>query len=255
MRRYLSLLIIAMFLVGCHTPTIANPNDPAQVGVLSGENIVDQLESASDGLALHRDKREISEMQYEAIMAQYARQLLVGFSSGKAFKYGKALITAQMWPEAKQVLEVAVNEAKLAHNEDRRINDTIRLARVLAELDDAKGAIETARTVFDAKPRDSAPILLGVLYDIVPRARLRGVDVELAKLIEDAIQINMRVLVDPSTKEGALFLNARPRHVHIAWETVISLYTDANRPDLASEATKKAEAMSHGAQIEPTAHI
>ena len=116
MRRYLSLLIIAMFLVGCHTPTIANPNDPAQVGVLSGENIVDQLESASDGLALHRDKREISEMQYEAIMAQYARQLLVGFSiqkmeSGKAFKYGKALITAQMWPEAKQVLEVAVNEA------------------------------------------------------------------------------------------------------------------------------------------------
>ena len=80
-------------------------------------------------------------------------------------------------------------------------------------------------------------------------------DVELAKLIEDAIQINMRVLVDPSTKEGALFLNARPRHVHIAWETVISLYTDANRPDLASEATKKAEAMSHGAQIEPTAHI
>jgi hypothetical protein len=75
-------------------------------------------------------------------------------------------------------------------------------------------------------------------------------DVELGKLLEDAIEVNSKVLVDPTSKEGALFLNARPRHVRIAWDTIISLYTDANRSDLVAKAKLKAQEMADGPRFD-----
>ena len=243
-------VVAALLVVGCQTGTLPSPNDPNDVGLLSGENIQDQLRSISDSLALHRDRGEITEATYEDLMAESAKKLLTGFKPEKidatrAWKYGYAQITARDWPAAKSTLEIAIQAAKLAHNEDRRVNDCLKLARVYAEMGQVDEAIKTVRSVFNAGPEDSAPILFATLYDIVPVARGKHKDVELAKLLEETIAIDLKVRVDPNLREGRKFLNSRPHHLRNAWRAISSLYTDANRPDLAAQAQLNEETMGH----------
>ncbi len=247
--RKILLLPIAIISIGCQSSTLPNPNDPADVGALSPDNLRDQLTSISDALNIHRTKREITEKEYHELLKEAADRLLIGYDSAKidplkAWKYGEALITAEKWSEAKIAYEIAVASARAFHNEDRRVNDTLRLARVLGETGHVAEAIKTARTVFNAKPVDAAPILFGVQYEIVKASRGKGKDVELAHLVEDAIAITMRVEVDPNSDAGRSFINLRPRHIGQAWGTIASLYKAANLPVEAEKAQTKGDVMN-----------
>ncbi|MDR3688738.1 MAG: hypothetical protein P4L46_05105 [Fimbriimonas sp.] len=238
------VLPFVLLLAGCQTPSLPNPNDPNDVGPLSADNIRAQLSSMSDSLQMHVFRNEITDDQYHQLMQRAAEKLLKGYSADRldptnAWKYGEVLITAHMWPEAKDALQAAVDTAKASHNEDRRVNDTLRLARVLAEMGQVETAIKTARSVFDVRPQDGAPILYAVSNEIVKSAQGKGRDLELAKLLEDAIAIHWRVQVDRSSNVGKAFLFARPLQVRRAWKTVAELYTKANRPDLAERAMAK----------------
>ena len=173
-------------------------------------------------------------------------KLLIGFKpekveASKAWVAGDVLITAQHWDDAKLVLEAAVEWAKINKNEDRRVNDTLRLSRVLAELGKVPEAIKTAREAFNTRPEDMVPILYATSSEIVPAARGKGHDLDVAKLLEDAIAIDMKVRVDPNLSAGAQFLSARPFHIRKAWELDAEIYTGNNRPDLAGEALKHLE--------------
>jgi hypothetical protein len=154
----------------------------------------------------------------------------------QAWEYGEMFITARDWPKAKQLLETAV---KNPPDEDRRVNDNLRLARVQAELGDVATAVKTARKVFGTVDTSAAPILPATLYEIVPAGEGKGHDAELAALLEDAIGCHLRTQVDPTTGPGRDFLAARPFHVHRAWEKVVRLYDGAGETAKARAAAKR----------------
>jgi len=242
-------LFLLAAAAGCQSGTLPNPNDPKDVGSLSPDNIRDQLGSISDGLQAQELAGKINDKQYKELMRKAADSLLVGFNpekieASRAWQVGDVLITAQHWADAKAILEAAIVWAKMNHSEDRRVNDTLRLARVLAEMDQVPEALKTARTVFDVKPNDGAPILFATYLEIAPAARGKGHDIELADLIEDAIKIDTRVEVDGKSGPGKEFLSMRPYHVLKAWKLIEALDTAAKRPDLAARAMAKAEESS-----------
>jgi hypothetical protein len=243
-RPHLLFLFSLLFVGGCHSGTLPNPNDPTDVGSLTPENIRDQFSCISDMLQTRLGRRQITQKEYEDLMQAAADKLLSGFSPdkvdpSKAWQIADLLVNARHWKEAKAVLETAVAWAKANHNEDRRVNDSLSLARVMAELDDVPGAITTARSVFAVRPQDSVPILYATRFRIVPAGRGKKHDLELAKLLEDAINIDMRAQVDPTSGPGRDFLRFRPFHVIKAWALVEDLYKSANRPELAAEAHQK----------------
>lgn len=224
-----------------HFGTPEDPNIAPEAGLVSANALRRSLSGMSDMLMQRVKGGEISDSEFRDRMASSAAELLKDVDVKKvpaiqAWEYGQMFITAREWGKAKTLLEKAVSVAK---NEDRRVNDNLRLARVYAELGDVEKAIQVARSTFDTVDTSAAPILPATLYEIVPAAQGKGHDPELAALLEDAIACHLRTLVDPTTEPGRDFLTARPYHVHRAWEKVVRLYDSAGETAKAREAAKR----------------
>ena len=236
-------VFIAGLLGGCATGRPLDPNDP-QDGPLSAQIINKQMKALNQSLYTRRIKGELTEDEYLRLLSQGADEIIYNvkldaMDPSEIWLYAEVLRTAKRWKEAEEVLKVAVKHAKMVHDEDRRVNDTLRLAQAEANLGKVKEAIATAKTTFDVRPEDAVPVMMGTLYEIIPAARGKGQDVELAKLLEQAIAVHMRAKVDPASDAGRAFIQTRPNHVRKAWETVASLYQDAGRNDLALEAFER----------------
>lgn len=233
--------LLAILLGGCQTGTPPDPNDPNEVGSAQPEVLRRNLKYASDALLERQMKGEITDVQFHEMLTQYAKDLLgklklESIDPKKAWEYADVYRTAQDWRTTEALLRIAVKAAK---DEDRRVVDRLRLAQALAHLDRVKEAIAMARTTFDGPSEGKAPILIAVLFDVVPPARGKGFDLQLAKLLEDAIQQTQETKVNPDSEGGRLFLQARPHHVRNAWGMVVELYVTAGRRDLADKATAK----------------
>jgi tetratricopeptide (TPR) repeat protein len=240
----LLLLALCAAACGCKTGTLPDPNDPNAAGVVQAAVLRNSLDGAADAIFSRVRRREISDAQGRRMLAQYANELLASVKIDKvppemAWEYADVFRTARRWKEARQFLEVAVKSAK---NEDRRVNDSLRLAETMARMGDVKEALPVVRSTFSAPPQEKAPILIGVLLEFVPAARGKGQDVEVARVLEGAIDQAGKTLVDPNTEAGAAFLFARPQHSNRAWATVIELYQAAGRDDLARQAAERAAA-------------
>jgi tetratricopeptide (TPR) repeat protein len=255
MMRVLVGTLLVLLLVGSafwfsnqlsHVGTPADPNNPREAGILTPEVLRRNLAGASDSL-LERVKRgEITDDQYKEYISEAAQKLLSQVDieripSGKAWEYGEIYITARRWEDAKKALQIAV---KVAKNENRRVNDNLRLARVLAETGDVEAAIKTARGVFDANDNAAAPILPATLLEIVPAGEGKSKDAELASLLEDAIKCEMRTIVDPESQPGKDFLFARPFHVKRAWKKIVDLFLNVGLSEEARAAERRGEAMT-----------
>ncbi len=241
-------LALGCALAGCKTGVLPDPNDPHDVGQVAPDILRQNLESTSDSLNDRVIKGEISDSERRSLIVKRANELvahlkLEQIEPAKAWEYAEVYRAAQRWKEADALLELAV---KNAPSEDRRVNDSLRLAQVKATEGNVPEALRLARSTFDAPVTEKAPILPAVLYEIVPAAKGKGHDVELGKLLEDAIQQHQQVIVDPNTDAGRAFLAARPHHVQVAWETVLELFIQAHRTDLAKEAGQKAQTMMSG---------
>jgi hypothetical protein len=246
--RWLVAAIAFVILVGCQSGTYPDPNDPADVGPLPVATLRRNLKSVSDRLNDRQGKGEIDEDQYRTYIKRAAEELLEGSTPAEippdeAWQYAEIFIAAQKWQDAKAALQTAVAHAKQAKDNDRYVNDVLRLARAEAELGEVPAAIATARSVLTTQPDASAPVLPAVLLEIVPAARRKGHDTELAKLLEDAIQAHMRTIVDPKSEAGKAFFYARPFHIRKAWQTIITLYIASKRPDLSKQAAQKGDRM------------
>lgn len=238
-----ALLMITQNL--SHIGTPPDPNDPRQAGVISAGVLRQQLRGISDSLVAREQRREITKEQFDDYMAKAANGLLDQVKLDKiepknAWEYGELFTTARRWRDAKAAYEVAVKAAK---NEDRRVNDNLRLARSMAELGEVPEAVRTARKTFDTPDEAAAPILPATLLEIVPAAENKGHDAELAGLLEEAIRCEARTIVDPKSPPGRDFLMARPHHIRHAWEKAIDLYTAAGSKAKAAEAVAKMQAM------------
>ncbi len=245
----LFVLVFVAFIIAIagnlsHLGTPPDPNDPTQAGLLTPEVLLRSLSGASDNLLERVRMGELSDEEYKNELSKAANKLLGQINidkipPAKAWEYGQVYITARRWEDAQKALEIAVKAAK---TEDRRVNDTLRLARVLAEMNQIPAAIQKAKTAFTTGDTDAAPILPATLYEIVPAAEDKGHDPELAALLEQAIKCEERTIVDPKSNPGQDFLQARPFHVRRAWDKVIQLYRRAGKNADAEDALNKQQA-------------
>jgi hypothetical protein len=224
-------------LGGCQTATLPDPNDPKDVGVMAPDEIRHNLSYASAFLGERSLRGEITDQQFHDLMAQRAQELgqsvdLNHISPDLAWEYGEIFITAREWKLAKSFLEIAV---KKPVNEDRRVNDSLRLARVEAELGNVPRAVALARSTFNTVNYQKAPIMPAVLLEIVPAGQGKGSDVLLADLLVDCIPQIENTLVNPSTDSGHYFLLAKPRHIQHAYQKAIELYQSAGQDEKVSQ--------------------
>jgi tetratricopeptide (TPR) repeat protein len=231
-------LVLGIGAIGCSTPTLPNPNDPNAPGAVRSSVLRKNLAQAYRMLEDRRMRGEITEEDVRKRLRAYASTLLAGIDLGtidplRAWEYGEIARTAERWEDAKRLYQVATS---VARTDDRRVNDGLRLAEALAHLGEVPDAIEAARAVFDAPPRERAPILPAVLYEIVPAGRARGSDLPLARLLVDAIERHETTLVDPSREAGRAFLSARTRHIDRAWALVFELAESAGDDKLSRRA-------------------
>jgi hypothetical protein len=229
---------------GCESKLLPDPNDPKMVGVLQPDILDRDMGDYSDQLLMRMGRGEITPDQYHDLLAKAASHYLGDSSILKvdppqAWRYAHVMMTARRWNEAQELLKIAVEWAKQEKNEDRRINDSLRLAEVDANLNQIPEAIEMTKSTFNAKPVDSAPILYGVLYSIVPAARGKGHDIELAQLLDQAVTIHMHTVVNRATKEGRDFEFRRADHISLALTLESELYTIAGKKDLAGKALQR----------------
>jgi len=241
-------VLVLIALGGCKTGTLEDPNDPKEAGIMAPDVIRRQLKGTSDMLMERVNKGEMSDAEFKNLIAKRANELLSDLpldkvEEARAWEYGEVFRTAKRWPQAKEALQIAVDYAIKTKNEDRRVNDLLRLAHAEAMLGEVGPAIQTAEKTLDATPGGSAPILPGVLLEIVPAAKGKGKDAELAKLLEQAILKHMATVVDPKTEPGKMFLMARPYHVRNAWRTVVELYAKAGKDEEARKALARSEEM------------
>jgi hypothetical protein len=211
---------------GCQAPIIPNANIPADSVSIPPTIVRQQLSYASDMLNDRVARREMSDDQARLVLAQAASDLIARIDSSEfkpqdIWEYADFCRTAQKWATAEKALRIAV---KSAVSEDRRINDTLRLAQCVAKQHRAREAVEIANTVLNAVPGESAPILPAVLLEIAPAAQGQGADLELAQLLVKAIHKHLATVVDPNTESGFFFIQARPFHIKKAKELAIKLF-------------------------------
>jgi len=221
-----SLFLLPFCLSGCHFDTFPDPNDPSLAGEAQPEVLRRQVKGASDALFARRLSNEITEQQYQNLLAQFTDELLKSthvesVDATKAWEYGEVYRTARKWKEAEILYRAAV---KVAKDDDRRVNDSLFLAEALAQQGKVEEAIKTARTTFDTPGPFKAPILYAVLYQIVPGGQGKGKDSELAHLLEDSIRQSDLVEVDQTIESGNAFKLALPHHQHNARELAAKLY-------------------------------
>lgn len=241
-----SMLVVALAAIGCQSPHIPNPNDPADVGPLGAEVLQRNLQAVTSNLLERRVRHEISEAEFKALVVKAANEMLGTLSTknvpaDKVWRYGEVMKDARRWQDAEPLLREAVKYAKASKNDDRWVNDSLRLATVLAEEGKVPEAIATARSVFGVPATETAPILYGVNLELFPAAKGKGHDIELAHLIEDAIEIHKRTKVDQNSDAGKNFIAAIPANVGRAWRSVAELYDLAGKHDLADAALNKAQ--------------
>lgn len=240
------LLLCVLTASGCAVvDPPPDPNDPAQVGILQPEVLRRNLKTASDATMARVAKGEISEEEGLRLIQEYAAQTIGAVDLDhipvdKAWEYAEIFLAAKNWQLARAALLVAIQHPA---SEDRRVNDRLRLATAEAQLGHVDKAIEMARSVFDTPDEQAAPILLAVLYEIVPPAKGHGEDEALARLLEDAVTQHLRVRVDRRSEPGQAFLMARPFHIAKAWSEIVALYESAGKPELAKTARERGNAM------------
>ena len=258
LRFTLPLLIAILCTTGCHTGTLPDPNDVATAGVDTPDVIMKQLQVASDALNDRKANREINDQEFRLLMIGVSRRYLDQakdrtLTATNASTWGQVYTSARDWQDAETALQKAVDvEKKPAtadfHDLGDLIGDTLSLASAQAHLGKVPEAISNTRSVFNVPPKAKAPILNSILNDIVPSAARHGkYFLDLAALLNDGIEQEQQVLVDPNSDGGRAFLLARPHKIQDAWEEIALLDNAAGRKDLAQQALLEArlESMSN----------
>lgn len=219
-----------------------DPNDPVSVAQ-NPEIALQNIREAYRIMANRVFKGQMTVQERDAkikeLVDSYVGEIDVDkVPSKQAWQYADLMRQAGRWEDAYRLLLVAV---KVAADDDRRVNDTLQLARVAAHLGKVDEAIKDCRSVFGVADNQKAPIMMSVLYEVVPEGLGKGKDLELGKLLEDAIAEHEQTIVDPTTEAGKEFLASRPHHVKAAWAKVVQIYVGADRKDLAREALARME--------------
>ena len=240
-----------MLVTGCTFRQYVDPNEPVPGKILPATVLRRNFEDMHWKLEKRVSTGELTRPEKEAYVKTFADKALKGITlngipKAEAWAYADVMRQANRWEDAYALLKIAVS---VATNDDRRVNDTLQLARVAAHLGKLDEAISLAKSTFNVAPPGKAPILFAVLYEIVPECEKsvaekdrKTENVVLGQLVESAISESEATVVDANSESGKVFLAARNHHLQKAWDKVMKLYTASSRTDLARAALQKSEA-------------
>ena len=201
---------------------------------MTAETVRRNLLWANEMLIEREVRHEISASESRQYIALRAKELITDLDitripQSAAWEYGEIFRTAEDWPTAEVLLKRALIKPV---NEDRRVNDSLRLAQVEAHLNHIPEALRLAESTFNTPDAQGAPVLYGVYLDLAPVARGKGYDVPLGQLILGAVAVEKRTTVDAKTQAGAAFIGARRYHMFKALKLAAELFHGAGRDDL-----------------------
>lgn len=233
-----------VLLAGCQTGQLPDPNAPDEISShpdIIRRNLLDYREHLQERAL----KGEIMPTEVNKRVAERAKEMLVAvkethITPANAWQYADAYRQAENWERAMEILD---ESRKNPVDEDRRVNDSIQFARCAAHLGKMTEALAAVRETFTASPQEKAPILPGVLLEVVPEGRGKKHDAELAAVLEEAIAQHNLVEVDVNSDAGRAFFQAKPFHIQNAWALVIKLYSDAGKTEMAREALDRRDKM------------
>lgn len=240
-----TLLLVALCAAGCRFGQYPNPNRVELANRYDGAALQQSVRALDDALTERMMKGQIDSETKKQVFQDYVREKLEGVELEKipddqAWRFADVYRQLEDWKTTDLLYTRAVDKAP---DEDRRVNDTLRLAEAKARLGDVPTGLLLARKTFDAQPGGKAPILMAVLYEFTPAALGQDMDIEVAQLLEEAMQQHLLTVVDPQTEAGRLFLEARPYHVQKAWEVVLRVYRLHGDQQMFRDAIERADAM------------
>ena len=232
------LLVASIAFAGCQFGQMPNQED-VEASAVGPEALQKRLGRARSTVDDRIRRRQLSREEGDEILREYVVSLLEDVdvetvSPDEAWIYGDLFRQVPDWQATYDLYSVAVEHAE---SEDRRVNDSLRLAEATAELGDVEEGIRLVRSTFDASAGGKGPILMATLYEFLPSARRPGMEIQLAALLEAAIEQHLMTVVDPSEDVGRLFLISREHHVREAWSQIILLYQAADEEERALGAT------------------
>lgn len=244
--RLRSSVLLLVVLAGCAQPWKQDPNVSVPGRPVSGDVLARNIAGLMADLDEREAKGAISAADREAVLQGFLERTLEPVvpeqvPDGECWQFGDAYRLRGDWEQATKLYERAV---KAAHTEDRKVNDSLRLARALAHAGRHEEAIAMARSTFDASETNKAPILMAVLYEIVPEAGSNAPKKDYAVLLLDAIAQHRQTVVDAGSPEGAAFLETRSVHIRKAYVAAANLLMESGDRQAAREALLKAEQTS-----------
>lgn len=246
---WLLAVLMGTLVSGCHSGTFKDPNDPGQAGIMQPDVIDRDLKNASDTINERVAMGYITDAQGQQVLSEYAKSLLGQVKVeetpvSEAWKYAQAFITAKDWNQAIAMLKVALTNPP---NEDRWVNDTLRLAHCEAEIGNVDQAILLTKSTFRASPDWKWPILYATYLEIVPAGlrHSKGKDLELARLVELAIHQHELAWGDPKQARFQDWLEYRHFQIRSAWQYIAGIYRTAGETKLAAQAEKLAKSDVH----------
>lgn len=211
-------------MVGCGQ--YPNPNDLSAIAPEFRVDVANRRLLAAEAILQYKvEHREITDERRNELIREVSEDFLKKVDPTKVpdsdqWMYASLLRVTDRWPEAEASLKIAV---KVAKTPDRRVNDTLKLAQAMAKNGEVAEAIVTAETIFDAADVDVAPILVSVLYEIVPATKGKGHDKELVDLVQKAVECQERAKVDEKSEGGRAFLLASRYHLNNAAKIISEL--------------------------------
>jgi len=242
--RWNSLVLLCLFgLSGCFFAQLEDPNEIQGVEYIDAKVMQRNVAQAHFILGQRVKKGEITEEQKNQMILELVQKIAgyVNVSSvpnDDAWRFADLFRQAGELDVARRLYERAVQHAADA---DRKVNDTLQLARVMAMQGDVDEAIQVGESTFSATPKEKAPILMAALYEIYPAGEGKGKDVELAIFLEKAIEQHMLVEVDEQSEAGMAFLQASDVHTTKAWDIVLRVFANEGRDDLFKAAMAQRE--------------
>ena len=119
---------------------------------------------------------QISDGQKDEILHAYIRDQVADIDralipADQVWRFADVYRQMEDWEATFDLYTIAVMNAE---SEDRRVNDSLRLAEATARLGDIEEGINLVRSTFDVDPLGKAPILMATLFETPKVGRYRA---------------------------------------------------------------------------------
>ncbi|MCH8977872.1 MAG: hypothetical protein IH945_01340 [Armatimonadetes bacterium] len=243
--RCLPWVAAAVLAAGCEFGQIPDKNKPGPNSEYDGALLQQNVRRVDEVLTDRVMRGQISRAEKQELFHDYIREQVADLvrkdiPEDQVWRFADVYRQMEDWQTTHELYTIAVSTAK---TEDRRVNDSLRLAEATAQLGDVMEGMALVRSTFDVKPEGKAPILMATLYEFAPVAQGRGHDRELAVLLEEAARQHLQTIVDSQSDAGRLFMQARRYHLRQAWFAIIRLYRSEQDDEAMRAAIGRSETM------------